>query len=309
MSASESLLCDLIITGRRGWVLNYIFTGKVQGTFNPSSFWGILVIHLLALMAPFTFTWAGVFAFMLMVFITAPLGTTMGFHRLLAHGSFEASKPLRYFLTFCGCLALQDGPIQWVATHRLHHKETEQTNDPHSPAQSFLWAHLVWNFYKHPLLKDLESLRQYAPELCRDPVFHFFNRYYAVIYAILAVLVLGGGSLFGGWKLGLSLFVWGFALRTVYTWHTTWLVNSVCHLWGYQTYQVPNNSRNNWWVALLTFGEGWHNNHHAQPRSARMGLVWYELDMTYWLINLLHHLGLVKKVMSPHLSVFKSGST
>ena len=276
-----------------------------QRHFSPSSFWGILVIHLLALMAPFTFTRAGFLVFSVMVFITAPVGITMGFHRLLTHGSFETPKLIRYLLTFCGCLALQDGPIQWVATHRLHHKETEQDQDPHSPAQGFLWAHLLWNFYKHPLLKDLDSLRQYAPELCRDPVLLFFNRYYAVLYIFLAVLVWGIGSLVGGWKIGLSLFIWGFALRTVYTWHTTWLVNSVCHVWGYQTYQTANNSRNNWWVALLTFGEGWHNNHHAQPRSARMGFAWYEIDMTYWIIYLLYKIGLAKKIVQPNTSAFK----
>lgn len=281
--------------------MSLVFQNKVQGTFCPYSFWGILSIHLIALIAPFTFTWVGFVAFIVMLVVTAPIGITMGFHRLLTHGSFEAPKLIRYLLTFCGCLALQDGPIQWVATHRLHHKETEQVNDPHSPTQEgFLWAHLVWNFYKHPLLRDLDCLRKYAPELCRDPVFLFFNRYYAVLYIVLALLISGVGVVFAGWKIGLSIFIWGFALRTVYTWHTTWLVNSVCHLWGYQTYQMPNNSRNNWLVALLTFGEGWHNNHHAQPHSARMGFAWYEIDITYWLIYLLQVVGLAKKIVKPN---------
>jgi fatty-acid desaturase len=111
------------------------------------------------------------------------------------------------------------------------------------------------------------------------------------------VLAFAIGYFLEGWKLGLSLLIWGCALRTVYVWHITWLVNSATHLWGYRTYDTHDNSRNNWWVALLTFGEGWHNNHHANPQSARMGLAWFEIDLTYWTIRFLSKIGLATNVI------------
>jgi fatty-acid desaturase len=270
-----------------------------RGRLVISSLIGIPLVHLLALAAPFTFTWAGFVAFLIMLCITSMLGVTLCYHRLLTHRSFKTSKTLKYIFTFIACLALQGGPIRWVATHRLHHKSTDKTNDPHSPLHGFIWAHLLWVFHRHPKLETSKDLNHYAPDLHSDPVFRFFDKYIFVIYIGCAALFFVAGLLIKDWQLGLSLVIWGFALRTVYTWHTTWLVNSAAHRWGYRSHLTSENSRNNWWVALLTFGEGWHNNHHAYPTSAKMGLSWFEIDMTYWFIKLLEWVGLAHKVIRP----------
>lgn len=256
-----------------------------------------MVFHLLAIAAIFTFSWPGFIAFLVMVFVTGCLGITLGYHRLLTHRSFDTAKPLRYLLAFFGCLAMQGGPIRWVATHRLHHKEADKPNDPHSAEEGFLWSHLLWNFYRHPQLETTEDLHRYAPDMETDPVLWFLDKYFFPLYLAVAALFFIAGAIMGGWQLGLSLIVWGCVLRVVYTWHITWLVNSATHLWGYRTFQTNDNSRNNWWVALLTFGEGWHNNHHAYQRSSRMGFAWYELDVTYWIIQLLSKMGLASHVV------------
>lgn len=268
-----------------------------KGRFVVGTLIGILAVHLLALAAPFTFTWAGFGVFVGMLCMTSILGITLCYHRLLTHRSLETSKALKYVFTFIACLALQGGPIRWVSTHRLHHSTTDKSADPHSPMRGFLWSHLLWNFYRHPKLESLKDMNHYAPDLCKDRGFRFFEKYYAALYLVCAALFFIVGTLIHGWQLGLSFVVWGFALRTVYTWHATWLVNSASHLWGYRSYKTADTSRNTWWVALLTFGEGWHNNHHAHPHTARMGYAWYEIDMTYWVIKLLQVLRLAHKVV------------
>lgn len=265
--------------------------------FNPGSFLGILIFHVLAISAIFTFSWPGVITFLVMTFVTGCLGITLGFHRLLTHRSFEASKPLKYVLAFFGCLALQGGPVRWVATHRLHHKEADTPKDPHSSEEGFWWSHLVWNFFRQPELESTDTLKQYAPDIYRDPVLRFMDQHFFWLYLGFTGLLFLAGTLFHSWQLGLSLVVWGCILRLVYVWHVTWLVNSATHFWGYQTFPSRDKSRNNWWVALLTFGEGWHNNHHVHPRSARMGLKWSEPDVTYWLISLLNRTGLAVNVV------------
>jgi sn-2 palmitoyl-lipid 9-desaturase len=274
-----------------------------------SLFW-ISFIHLVSLLAPLYFTWVGLATFIVMSCCTLGLGVTLGYHRLLSHRSFETLRIIRYILAFLGVLALQGGPIRWVATHRLHHKETDKPGDPHSPIQGFLWAHVIWTFYRHPELSTQDDLKHYAPDLYKDPFLRFLDRYCFLLYPGFALLAFGIGTVIGGWYLGLSIVLWGWALRTVYTWHVTWLVNSAAHIWGYQSHPSHDNSRNNWWVALLTFGEGWHNNHHAYPFSARMGLQWFEVDMSYWIVLLLEKTGLAWNVLRPkmtHRRVQKQG--
>lgn len=248
---------------------------SIKKRFKVIDFTGIVLIHLVALAAPFTFSWPGFILFILMTVVTASFGVTMGFHRLLTHKSFTTPRFIKYLLIFFGCLALQGGPIQWVGTHRFHHKEVDKPADPHSPLKSFLWAHVLWNFYKHPKLETIKQIRRYAPDLCRDPVILFFDKSFSLIYVACALIVFMIGMMVESWQLGLSLVIWGFALRTVYVWHTTWLVNSASHLWGYRNYSTSDNSHNNWWVAIMTFGEGWHNNHHAYPTAARAGNRWF----------------------------------
>lgn len=259
----------------------------------------IAAIHLLALTAPFSFTWTGLIVCVVMYYVTGSLGITLCFHRLLTHRSYRTPKWIEYVLTFFGVSALQGGPICWVATHRLHHKESDLEKDPHTPNEGFLWSHMLWNLYRVPNFERYKEYRHMARDLDRDPVHRFFQTMFFPVYFAIALAMFGIGFAFGGWKLALSLVVWGCFLRTVSVWHSTWLVNSATHLWGYRRYKTTDNSRNNWWVALITFGEGWHNNHHADQRSAAHGHRWYEIDMTYWTIKAMQWVGLAREVVRP----------
>ncbi len=270
-----------------------------KDNFQYDTFAVITLIHLIALAAPFTFSWPGLITFAVMSFVTGGIGITLAYHRLLTHGSFKTNRVVKYFMTFIACLALQGGPIYWVATHRLHHKESDKEFDPHTPMVSFMWAHLWWNFFTHPQLKNEADYRKFAPDLYEDSGIVFLQKYFFVIYLAFAGLLYAVGNHFGGTQLGLSLVVWGVCLRTVYTWHVTWLVNSATHMWGYRNYESKDTSRNNWLVALLTFGEGWHNNHHADQSSAHFGHRWWEFDQSYVILKALKMVGLVHSVNQP----------
>lgn len=270
-----------------------------QERFNLPLFCLYVALHFMLLVAPFTFTWQGLIALILLCFITTCLGVTLCYHRLLAHRSYQLPRPLTYFLAFLGCLAFQRGPIWWVATHRLHHSRVDQEGDPHSPRFSFLWSHFLWAFFTHPQLDEApETVHRLALDLAEDPGMRFLEKAYTAINVVFLLVLFGIGYAWGGWKLGISLLVWGGLLRILYGLHITWLVNSAAHIWGYRAFDTPDKSRNNWWVALLTWGEGWHNNHHAHQRSARMGLKWYEIDVTYWVILLLKRLGCATRVIT-----------
>lgn len=231
-----------------------------------------------------------------MVFVTSCLGVSMGFHRMLSHRSFKAKAWFRILLAAAGCLSLQKGPIGWSATHRVHHRESDHEDDPHSPLKSFFWAHMGWLFQKHEGLIAEADVRKLAPDLYREPAMVFMERWYISFWLVFAALSMLVGYLLGGLQLGLSLFVWGSLARTVYVWHVTWFVNSVTHLFGYRNYNTADDSRNLWWVAVCTFGEGWHNNHHAVAGSANFGHKWWEFDVAYWVIALCHKFGWVEKM-------------
>ncbi|WP_303673177.1 acyl-CoA desaturase [Vampirovibrio chlorellavorus] len=271
--------------------------------FNAPLFSLYVLLHGVALAGFFTFSWQGLLVMGILSFSTICLGITLCYHRLLAHQSYQLAKPLTYVLALLGCLAFQRGPIWWTATHRLHHGKTDKAGDPHSPKYSVWWAHFLWPFFWHPQLDESEeTLRRLAPDLWKDPGLRFLERYYSAINVLFLGLLFGLGYwLGGGLKMGLSILVWGGFLRIIYGLNVTWLVNSAAHLWGYRRYDTPDTSRNNWWVALLTWGEGWHNNHHAHARSAKMGFVWYELDVTYWIIALFRRLGLATQVVGSPL--------
>ncbi|MBI4560188.1 MAG: fatty acid desaturase [Candidatus Hydrogenedentes bacterium] len=261
---------------------------------------GIAALHAGLVLAPFTFTWSGLIVCLVLVFVTGALGITVCWHRLLTHRSFKTPKLVEYILTGCGCLALQGGPISWVAAHRLHHKEADLPPDPHTPLVNFLWSHVGWLFFTDPQLDTYDKLRRWAKDLDRDRVIRFFQKSCVPLYFAVAGALFLVGFLIGGWKFGLSLVVWGSIVRTVYVWHVTWLVNSATHLWGYRNYPTKDNSRNTWWVALLTFGEGWHNNHHAVQHSAAHGHRWFEFDVTYLTIRAMELLGLASHVVRPN---------
>jgi len=251
---------------------------------------GIGAIHAGALLAPWTFTWSAFWVFIALQVVTS-MGITLCYHRLLAHRSFQVPKWLEYILTLCGTLALQGGPIKWVATHRVHHAFSDRPQDPHSPTKGFWWAHLLWLFAHDDVLDHPTKFLRYAPELARDPVHQFFEKGQVLLTIGLGVALYALG--------GLPWLIWGLFLRTVFVYHGTWLVNSAAHLWGYQSYETNEGSRNNWWVALISYGEGWHNNHHAYLHSAAHGLRWWEFDITYAAIRLLAWLKLATRVRLP----------
>jgi len=246
-------------------------------------------------------------------FVFGSLGINIGYHRLLTHRGFACPKWLEYGFALLGVCSLQDSPGRWVAVHRMHHQHSDEQPDPHSPLVSFLWGHFHWLIIENRTLNRLSTFERYAKDVFQDRFYLRLHRNYLWlwIYAAHTLLFLGAGALVG-WlttgtreaaiQFGLSVFVWGVIVRTVYVWHITWAVNSVTHLWGYRNYETGENSRNNWIVALLTNGEGWHNNHHANQRSARHGHRWWELDLTYASIVLLHSLGLVSEILGQRTS-------
>lgn len=246
-------------------------------------------LHLVSLLAPFTATPAAVASFFALHIITGMVGITFSFHRQLTHRSFTTPKFIEYLAAWIGCLTLQGDPIEWVSAHRHHHHSCDTEVDPHSPYDGFFWSHMgwMWDERNTPVLQDTSN----CPDLWRQPYYRFLRKTYPLHPAAFAGLMYAVG--------GLPFIVWGVALRTVSMWHTTWLVNSAAHVWGFQSWKTGDISMNNWWVGLLAFGEGWHNNHHAFEDSARHGLEWWQIDVTWYLIWTLQKLGLASKVRLP----------
>ena len=213
------------------------------------------------------------------------LGIGMSYHRLLTHRGYKTYRWVEYFLTWCATLALEGGPMFWVATHHVHHQKSDKEGDPHTPREGPWWAHMGWILMGQGLHHDSSVLKRYVPDLARDPVHVWLSTWHWTSNVIVGLLLLAFG--------GIPYVLWGIFFRTTWGLHSTWLVNSATHLWGSQRFATRDDSRNNWWVALLTFGEGWHNNHHAHPTSARHGLAWYELDMNWIVISALRAVGLV----------------
>ena len=255
--------------------------------------WVVLVwmgaIHAGALLAfnPAWFSWSALLVCVFLHWVTGGLGICMTFHRLLTHRSFATRpKALEYLLTIFGCCANEGGPIGWVADHRKHHAHSDDEDDCHTPRRSFGWAHMFW--FMTPDITSRHSPEYYAkwaPDLTKDPVLMFLDRFHWVF----AIGLMVGLYMVGG----MPWLVWGGFVRAVGVLHATWLVNSATHVWGYRTHETRDDSTNLWWVALITYGEGWHNNHHAYQTSARHGLAWWELDMTYIGIKLMSYVGLV----------------
>ncbi len=261
--------------------------------------WGALAvvggIHLAALSAlsPWLFSWTGVALAGLGCYVFGTLGINLGFHRLLTHRSFECPLWLEHTLAMLGVCCLQKTPGQFVATHRAHHQHTDDAGDPHSPLPSLFWGHMGWLFVENPQFYNASTYDKYARDIFRDPLYLRLERnlLWLRLYAIHAALffVVGfavgwlrpEGSWTAGLQFGLSLLVWGAFVRTVLVWHITWSVNSIGHVWGYRNYETRGNSRNSLLIGLISNGDGWHNNHHADQRAAAHGHKWWELDVTY----------------------------
>jgi fatty-acid desaturase len=249
------------------------------------------LFHVCAIAALFMFSWKALVFALLMWWIAESLGIGMGFHRLLTHRGYKTHKWIEYGLTVCGTLALEGGPIGWVATHRLHHQNSDKEGDPHSPRDGGFWAHMGWIITGDAIHNKTTELLPYVPDLRKDKFMIWISKWHWVPLTMLAVAVL----VLGGWR----YVMWGIFLRTVVGLHATYLVNSGTHMWGSRRFLTGDNSTNNFWVAMLSFGEGWHNNHHAHPQSARHGLAWYEFDLNWYGISALRTLGLAWDVKLP----------
>ena len=238
-------------------------------------------IHILALLSFWCFSWGALGITVFLHWLFGSIGVCLGYHRLLSHRSFKVPKLLEYAIAILGALSIQGGPIFWVAGHRLHHAHTEdEEKDPYSARRGFWWSHMLWIFYPRSEFFDYERYQRFAPDLARDPFYVWLNRYFLLLQIPLGLCLYALGE----W----SFIIYGVFLRSVILWHTTWFINSVTHIWGYRTFNSDDNSCNLWWAAILTYGEGWHNNHHAAPHKSNFGKQrWWEIDPTSWIINLL----------------------
>ena len=264
-----------------------------------ATFAGLAVVHLGALCAliPGTFHWSALIVLVVLYYSTGAWGICLGYHRLLTHRSLKLAKPLEYVAAILGTLALQGGPIDWIATHRAHHAHTDKDGDPHDIHRGLLWSHFEWLYKPNDaMLSPAEQIRL-APDLANDKFYQFLEKSYLWWTVALAVVLFA----VGGW----SWLIWGIFVRIVITYHITWLVNSAAHHSGYQTFRTGDKSTNNWWVAFLAWGEGWHNNHHAFPFSARHGLRWFEIDATWWTIKVLAWLKLARDIKLPTPQMMK----
>jgi sn-2 palmitoyl-lipid 9-desaturase len=257
----------------------------------------IVLAHAGLVLAPFYFTWKALGLCAVLVWLTGSVGVCMGYHRCLTHGSFCTYQPIRWLLALCGQLSGEGSALMWVANHRQHHLFSDKDGDPHSPRDGVWWAHLLWFMPALSRERWEAHLQRYAPDMAKDPMLRFLHVMFLPTHILLGAILLAAGWL--GWDgyTGMSFLAWGMSVRVVYVFHATWFVNSATHLWGYRNYETSDDSRNLWWVGLLAFGEGWHNNHHAFQRMARQGHRWWELDVTYWTILAMEKLGLAWNVV------------
>ena len=224
------------------------------------------------------------------------LGITAGYHRYFAHKSFKTSRAFQLVLAWIGCSATQKGPLWWCGTHRRHHRYADSPGDPHSPVEGFYYAHQGWVFDSRWEGTPVEGIKDFA----QYPELRWINEYHWVPPLALAFLCFA----VGGWA-GL---VWGFAVSTTVLWHATYMVNSAAHVWGARRYETDDTSKNNWWVALITMGEGWHNNHHHYMASARNGFYWWEIDATWYALVVLSWLGIVWDLKVPSQQIRDGGT-
>jgi stearoyl-CoA desaturase (delta-9 desaturase) len=274
----------------------------------------ILAIHLLALLAlwPYFFSWIGVAVMIIGIHVFGQ-GITIGYHRLLTHRSFRTPRWVEYIFATLGICCLEDTPVRWVTTHRVHHANSDVQSDPHSPLVDFLWSHVGWLIVHNRQTQTLDAFSKYSKDLLKDRYYMYLEKHYwaqvwiylahAAVFFLAGFLgmLLAGGTTAVATQMGWSLVVWGVLVRTVAVWHITWSVNSLSHLFGYRSYETGENSRNNWLVAFLTVGEGWHNNHHQFPTAASVQHRWWEIDISYYEIKLLEKLGLATDIVEPKL--------
>lgn len=258
-----------------------------DGPYQPDTFiikW-MIVTHILAFAALFFFSWTNFFV-MFGFYMLTTIAITLGYHRLLAHRSFKTYRFVERIAATLGVLALQGGPLEWIAHHRMHHSHTDTPRDPHNAREGFWFSHINWLFRIVPAFDDEKIQRRYGRDIVADPYMMWLQKPSSQIgiqVALGAVLMAIGG---------VGMVLWGVFLRLILAYHATWLINSACHKFGYRNHDVEDLSTNCWWAAILTSGEGWHNNHHAYPNIAPSGHKWWEFDLTYYIICVMGFFGL-----------------
>ncbi len=278
----------------------------------------IALVHIVALLAfvPYFFSWTGV-VFLIVGIHVFGQGITIGYHRLLTHRSFKTPKWLEHIIAIVGICCMEDTPARWVSVHRMHHVHSDEIPDPHSPRVTFFWSHMGWLMFLNRQTYSVAGLEKFAKDLLRDPFYmrletNPFYQFYFILGQVPLYFAIGflvslamGGDAAAATQLGASLVVWGAILRIVCVWHITWSVNSLSHMFGYRNYQTGEESRNNWLVAILSVGEGWHNNHHEDPSAASVQHRWWEVDISYYEIKLLEFFGLASDVVAPRFKRHK----
>ncbi|XP_076882491.1 palmitoyl-monogalactosyldiacylglycerol delta-7 desaturase, chloroplastic-like [Bidens hawaiensis] len=279
------LFSDVMVTRKRN-----LLWGRKWRSLDIKMAVGILFVHLLTFFAPSTFCWDAFWVAVMLYLLTGILGITMCYHRLLAHHSLKLPKWLEYTCAYLGVQAIQRDPIYWVSIHRYHHQYVDSEKDPHTPTYGFWFSHMGWLFDSGYIMEKYQE-RKNVEDLKNQAFYRFIKRTYMWH-------IFGFGALIYAWG-GFPYLVWIMGVRNTWGYHVTFLVNSACHIWGKRVWNTGDLSRNNWWVALITFGEGWHNNHHAFEFSARHGLEWWQIDMCWYMICFLKSVGLATNVKLP----------
>ena len=253
-----------------------------------------IIIHLGALFVFFTpFAWSSL-AVLFISYAARMFAITAFYHRYFSHRTFKTNRVVQFLGAFVACASGQRGPLWWAAHHRMHHRHSDTEHDSHSPHhKNFLWSHTLWFMTDYALPTFLKEI----PDWAKFKELRFINRYdwIAVLFLAFGCYFLGEWATFQAWSgmNGLSMLAWGFFLPTVLLYHATFSVNSLTHMFGKKKYDTGDESRNNWFVSIITFGEGWHNNHHFFPGAARQGFTFWELDPTYYTLKLMSLFGLV----------------
>jgi stearoyl-CoA desaturase (delta-9 desaturase) len=251
------------------------------------SFIGYWLIHASCLLAFWTGVSAGDLALLFSTVVLRLFGITAGYHRYFSHRTFKTGRAFQFALAVLGCSSLQKGPLWWASVHRRHHRFSDQEGDVHSPKQGFWYSHNGWIFDDRWGETDIDGIRDFA----RYPELVWLNRWHLAPPLALALLCWAIG--------GFSGLVWGFLISTTVLWHSTYSINSLAHVWGSRRYETDDTSRNNWLLAILTLGEGWHNNHHHYTNSSRLGFYWWEVDVGWYGLRALSALGLVSELRTP----------
>lgn len=249
------------------------------------------LVHVLALAAIPLFSWKALAVCLFMLYTICPIGVNMTYHRLLTHRGFKVPTWLEYFFATIAAMSAQGPMMMWVAEHRLHHRYSDEDGDPHTPRHGFFHAHIGHLFYHKEFEDNPDQWQKYVPDLMKHGYYRFLNKYFVFFVLLPAPLLY--------WAGGLPFLMWGIFVRIALMWHVSGSVNSFCHVFGYQNYSCQDHAKNFWLVGLVAAGEGWHNNHHAQPSVAAHGHRWWEIDFTFFLIRVLEILGLATEVKRP----------